>query len=195
MVTLCIAVSNWGPNALWLAREGKTGPTVLATRLAYMDCIQLRTYASEHLALYSGARKVISWMSSKKNELMMVGREEAGLTTAKITRFSFKDEDMLRPILCHAAPDVASLTVHVQGKSWHAFSSNNVDGVLDYLQCEVLLLDHDDSMREQESLELVMNNTVQLVLPVSPVQSLFLVSEEENGSVSYKEHNLGFLKS
>jgi hypothetical protein len=49
-------------------------------------------------------------------------------------------------------------------------------------------------MREQESLQLVKGDYIELVMPVSPVQSLFLVTETENGSLSYRAHNLGFLK-
>lgn len=192
VATVCIAVSNWGPNMLWLAREENKSFIPLATRLAYMDCVQIRTYQSESFFLYNGARQVISWQSGKRNELIMVGRQEAGLTTAKLTRYSFKDEDMLRPILCQAAPNYPSLEVHVEGRHWHPF--NRDDEALSYLQCEVLLFDHEDSMREQESLEFVKGKYIELVMPVSPVQSLFLVKEEENGSLSYRAHNLGFLK-
>lgn len=192
VATICIAVSNWGPNELWLAREENKSYIPLATRLAYMDCVQIRTFQDEYFFLYTGARQVTSWRSGKRNELIMVGRAEVGSTEAKITRFSFKDEEMLRPILCQAAPNFASLTVQVQGKHWHAF--NKDDEALPYLQCEVLLLDHDDSMKEQESLDLISGNYIELVLPVSPVKSLFLVKEEENGSLSYQAHNLGFLK-
>jgi Ca2+-binding EF-hand superfamily protein len=196
VATVCIAVSNWGPNELWLAREDKNASDAsvpLATRLAYMNCVQVHTFEGEVLQLYSGGRQVLSWNSGKRNEVMMVGREEKGLTKAKITRFSFKDEEMLRPVLCNAAPDAAEITVHVEGKQWHALV-DNVDGVLGYLHCQVLLLDHDDSLREPESLEIVSNNAIQLVMPVSPVQSLFLVNQEENGVLSYQAHNLGFLK-
>jgi Ca2+-binding EF-hand superfamily protein len=192
VATVCIAVSNWGPNELWLAREENKSFIPLATRLAYMDCVQVKTFQGESFFLYTGARQVMSWTSGKRNELILVGRAEAGLTKAKLTRFSFKDEDMLRPILCQTAPNYASLEVNVQGKQWHPF--NEVDQAINYLQCEVLLLDHDDSMREQESLQLVKGDYIELVMPVSPVQSLFLVTETENGSLSYRAHNLGFLK-
>jgi hypothetical protein len=133
VATVCIAVSNWGPNELWLAREENKSFIPLATRLAYMDCVQVKTFQGESFFLYTGARQVMSWTSGKRNELILVGRAEAGLTKAKLTRFSFKDEDMLRPILCQTAPNYASLEVNVQGKQWHPF--NEQDQAIKYLQC------------------------------------------------------------
>jgi len=194
-VTVCIAFPTRGASAVWVSREGYGFPKPLATKLSYLDCAQIMAFRGMEIGVYLGANKVASHTCQERNELVMVGVSLKDTSRKAVTSYSFHDEQMRRPILCHAAPFVPTMTVSVYTRTWHAFANTkNLDGELSYLQCEVLNQDHDDLLKHHEWLQFSKGNTIQGHIEITPLPTLYLLRSGRESTLRTKAHILGHLK-
>jgi len=193
IVTVCIAFPTQAP--VWVAREGLGYPKPLATKLSYLDCTQVQAYRGMDIGVYQGANKVAHHACTERDDLVMVGLSLKDKSTKAVTSFSFHDEQMRRPILCNAAPRLPFVTVGVYSRTWHAFANTkNLKGELSYLQCEVLNQDHDDLLKQHESLEFSKGNTILGHIEITALNTLYLLHSGRASDLRAKAHNLGYLK-
>merc|ERR1719453_1540806 len=194
-VTVCIAFPTPGTHSVWVSREGYGFPKPLATKLSYLDCAQIMAFRGMEIGVYLGANKVASYTCQERNELVMVGVSLKDTSRKTVTSYSFHDEQMRRPILCHAAPFVPTMTVSVYTRTWHAFANTkNLDGELSYLQCEVLNQDHNDLLKHHEWLQFSKGNTIQGHIEITPLPTLYLLRSGRESTLRTKAHILGHLK-
>jgi len=195
IVTICIAFPTSGASPAWVSREGVGYPKPLATKLSYLDCAQIKAYRGMDIGVYVGANKVAVHACQERNELVMVGLSLKDKSQKAVTSYSFHDEQMRRPILCHAAPALKTLDVSVYTRTWHAFANTkNLDGELSYLQCEVLNQDHDDLLKQHESLEFSKGNTILGHVEITAIPTLYLLHSGRGSDLRAKAHNLGHIK-
>jgi hypothetical protein len=196
IVTVCIAFPTPGASAVWVAREGFGYPRPLATKLSYLDCAQVKAYRGMDIGVYRGANKVAHHVCSERSEVVMVGLSLKDKSVKAVTSYSFHDDQMRRPILCQAAPTLPTVVVGVYSRAWHAFANTkNLDGELSYLQCEVLNQDHDDLLKQHESLEFSKGNTIVGYVEITAMPTLYLLHKGPLGSdLRAKAHSLGHLK-
>lgn len=199
VVTMCHGFATNGKQPMWIGREGPGTPQPVVTKFTYQDCRQFHGWSMMRLGVYFGGLRATGRNCDDKNELMILGQSGLDDSEALIYSFSFPDEDMKRPILCHLAPRAPGFTVTVSGRTWYPFINNmqNLDGEIKYMQCEVLSLDHDDSLRNPETIEMRTGGKkgpVAMSFEVSPMKSLFLVTEDGDGKLGFKSFNLGYLK-
>lgn len=203
VVTVCIARRTYGPySQLWLGRsDGQGLPLPVATKLNYLDCPQVRAFPGMELGVYRGSKRLAKWVAGVHNELVMVGQTGKDGEDTIVKGESFHDEKVQRPIVCHTAPfaqEFGSLKASIQGKTWYPFTdTNNLEGKLGYLQCEVLSLDREDSLKHTEVLELYMPDRNRALFSVTcdPMYTLFLLSGDlRREDAGYKAVNLGHLK-
>merc|ERR1719321_2616321 len=194
-VTVCIAFPTSGKSAVWISRQGYGFPKPLATKLSYLDCAQIMAFRGMEIGVYNGASKVAHHVCQERNELVMVGVSLKEKSQKAVTSYSFHDEQMRRPILCHAAPTEPTMTVTVYTRTWHAFvNTKNLDGELSYLQCEVLNQDHDDLLKHHEWLEFSKGNTILGHVEITPLPSLYLLRAGSESDLRVKAHKLGHIK-
>jgi Ca2+-binding EF-hand superfamily protein len=194
-VTVCISFPTTGKDSVWVARESFGFPKPLATKLSYLDCTQIKAYRGMDIGFYSGATKLAHHVCQERDELVMVGFSLKDRRNKAVVSYSFKDEEMRRPILCHTAPDEPTMKVSVYTRNWHAFSNpKNLDGELSYLQCEVLLMDHDDLLKQKENLQFTKGNSILGHIEVGPLPTLYLLRSGSGTDLRAKAHNLGHLK-
>lgn len=194
VVTVCNVFPASIGGAMWLAYEGRGTPKPIVTRLRYLDCSQVKGWSEMSLGVYVGAYRVGGRECGDKNEMMLVGQSGLDDAEAVIFAFSFHDEGMKRPVLCHAAPRGPAMTASVRGRTWYPFTGENLKGVIKYLECEVLALDNDDSLRNPEFLDLSNGGQVQTSIKIVGTRTLFLIDEDQNGAIGSKAFNLGHLK-
>jgi len=203
VVTICIARRTYGPySQLWLGRsDGQALPLPVATKLNYLDCPQVKAFPGMELGVYRGSTRLAKWTAGVHNELVMVGQTGKDGDDTIVKGESFHDEKVQRPIVCHTAPfaeEFGSLKASIQGKTWYPFTdTNNLAGKLDYLQCEVLALDREDSLKHTEVLQLTMPDRDRALFTVTcdPMYTLFLLSGDlRREDAGYKAMNLGHLK-
>eukprot|EP00746_Dinoflagellata_sp_MGD_P164525 gnl/MRDRNA2_/MRDRNA2_93196_c0_seq1.p1 gnl/MRDRNA2_/MRDRNA2_93196_c0~~gnl/MRDRNA2_/MRDRNA2_93196_c0_seq1.p1 ORF type:complete len:576 (+),score=131.54 gnl/MRDRNA2_/MRDRNA2_93196_c0_seq1:78-1805(+) len=202
VVTLCISRRTYGPySQLWVGRVGLGLPLPVATKLNYLDCPQVRAFPGMEVGVYRGSKRLAKWTAGVHNELVLVGQTGKDGEDTIIKGESFHDEKVQRPIVCHTAPfaqDFGPLVANIQGKTWYPFTdTNNLEGKLDYLQCEVLALDREDSLKHTETLELRLPKRDRALFTVQcdPMSTLFLLSGDlKKQDAGYKAVNLGHLK-
>jgi len=202
VVTMCVARRTWGPySQLWIGRVGLGLPLPIATKLNYLDCPQVRAFPGMEIGLYRGSKRLAKWTAGVHNELVLVGQTGKDGEDTMIKGESFHDEKVQRPIVCHTAPfaqNFGSLKANIVGRTWYPFTdTNNLEGKLDYLQCEVLALDREDSLKHTETLELRLPKRDRALFTVQcdPMSTLFLLSGDLKAQdAGYKAVNLGHLK-
>jgi len=203
VVTICIARRTYGPySQLWVGASTTGLPLPVATKLNYLDCPQISAYPGMELGVYRGSKRLAKWVAGVHNEIAMVGESGKDGKDTLIRGESFHDEKVQRPIVCHTAPwaqDLGALRASIQGQTWHPFSDSdhNLEGHLDYLQCEVLALDREDSLKVTETLELRGKKEGKTLFSIDcdPMHNLFLLSGDgKRDKLGFKALNLGFLK-
>merc|ERR1719321_343635 len=192
-VTVCIAFPTPGATPVWVGRSGSGFPKPLATKLSYLDCAQIHAFRGMDIVVYSGATEVASHVAQERDEIVIVGESLKDPSEKTVASYSFKDDEMRRPILCHTAPKEPAMEVSVYSRTWHVFA-DNMKNTLSYLQCEVLLMDHDDLVKQKESLEFSKGNTILGHIEVGPLPSLYLRHSGRGTDLRAKGHNLGHLK-
>merc|ERR1719161_2792973 len=108
--------------------------------------------------------------------------------------FSFKDDGYSRPIVCSAFPGKQPLAATVVGRTWQPFAEATHPSSLAYLECEMTLFDHADSLQEPEALQFVTGGGKKGFVDISPGHSLYLVGEK-NTSLTYEQFSFGHLKT
>lgn len=192
-VTVCIAFANPSASPVWIAGEGYGFPKPLATKLSYLDCAQIHAFRGMDIGVYSGATKVAHHVAQERDEIVMVGESLKNAAETAVVSYSFKDDEMRRPILCHAAAKEPTMEVSVYSRNWHVFE-DNMKNTLSYLQCEVLLMDHDDLVKQKESLQFSKGKTILGHIEVGPLPTLYLLRSGRGTDLRAKAHNLGHLK-
>lgn len=206
VLTVCIARRTYGPySQLWMGAvaSGHGLPLPVATKLNYLDCPQVRAYPGMEIGVYRGSKRLAKWVAGEHSQIVLVGQSGKDGEDTMITGESFHDEKVKRPIVCHTAPfaqEFGPLKATIKDRTWHPFTDTKNEypkASLDYLQCEVLSLDREDSLKHMETLQLWMpgRDRVLFTVPCDPMYTLFLLSGDlKKQDAGFKSMNLGYLK-
>lgn len=207
VATVCNARPG-NPSQIWVAVLGEKAPRAVVPELPYLNCTQLAGWSGLEIRAYtlapSGKTARASYTLGDRNSILLLG--ESGLDDSEnvIFRAEFQDEGYKRPILCNGAyAERTHLKVTVEGRKWYPFvirgdkTKDRPEGKIAYLECELLALDHVDSLQREETLELWSGKKPRAEVPVNPVIPLFFLGSTGPAgkeALTFKEINLGQLK-